>query len=324
MLQAVEIIIVYFIDRTGLGYCVFFFCINYSNTGDGMGKIKIICQNCGKEFEDYQSNHRKFCCLDCKNEGLSKRADSHKIKQCIGCGKTFRPKENRTKFCSYECYNSFINENSYTKVARECKWCGKEFYPNHHKKQFCSKKCGYEWYSDFKSTEEQKQLQAQVVLNLYNTGRIKQTLTKPHEITNAILDKLGVNYVNEYNIKYYSVDIYLPDNNLMIEVMGDYWHSNPTTKYKDVKSVAQQKTACRDKRKHTYILKYYGIEVLYLWESDIEYNADMCEELIKKYIHSNGGLEDYNSYNYELLYDGLSLKKEITPLSFLSNNISAI
>ena len=106
--------------------------------------------------------------------------------------------------------------------------------------------------------------------------------------------------------------------------MGDYWHSNPTTKYKDAKSVAQQKTACRDKRKHTYVSKYYEIEILYLWESDIEYDTDMCEELIKKYVSNNGVLEDYNSYNYELLYDGLSLKKMVVPPLFLSEEVCAI
>ena len=50
----------------------------------------------------------------------------------------------------------------------------------------------------------------------------------------------------------------------------------------------------------------------------------MCEELIKKYISNNGYLEDYNSYNYELLYEGLSLKDVIVPPLFLYEEVSAV
>lgn len=284
-----------------------------------MGKITIKCENCGKKFIDYESNHRRFCCMECKNEYQSRVCDDHKIKKCIGCGKTFRPKENRTQFCSLDCYCNYIRENSYTKVARKCKWCGKEFYPNHYKKQFCSKECGYKWYSEYKKTDEQIQLQTEKVLKTIEDGRMKQSFTKPHLIIDKILEKLGVERVDEYNIKYYSVDIYLPESNLMIEVMGDYWHSNPISKYKECKSVPQQKTKNRDKRKHTYVRNQYGIEILYLWESDIEYETDMCEELIKLYIKNNGILDDYNSYNYILKHEGLALKENIVQPLFLIN-----
>ena len=300
----------------GLGYHVFLLCLN---GGYNMGKITVKCENCGKKFIDYESNHRRFCCRDCKNEYQSKICDDHKIKKCKGCGKTFRPKENRTQFCSYACYNEYINRISYTKVARKCKWCGEEFYPNQYKKQFCSKECGYKWYSEYKKTDEQIRLQTEKVLKTIEDGRMKKSFTKPHLIIDKVLNKLGMECINEYNINYYSIDIYLPDSNLMIEVMGDYWHSNPISKYKECKSVPQQKTKNRDKRKHTYVKNQYGIEILYLWESDIEYEADMCEELIKRYVENNGILEDYNSYNYILKHEGLVLKENIVQPLFLLN-----
>lgn len=282
-----------------------------------MGRITIKCENCGKKFIDYESNHRRFCCMDCKNEYQSKVCDDHKIKKCIGCGKTFRPKENRTQFCSLDCYFNYIRENSYTKVARTCKWCGKEFYPNHHKKQYCSKECVYEWYSEYKNTDEQKMLQSEKTIRALCNGQMKSTLTAPHVAVNKLLDDNGIEYINEYNIKYYAIDVYLPESQLMIEVMGDYWHSNPTTKHKEPKSISQQQTVYRDKRKHTYVQNQYGIEILYLWEYDIKNDIEKCKELIEIYIENSGILEDYNSYNYEYIQGVLSLRQEIIQPLFM-------
>ena len=56
----------------------------------------------------------------------------------------------------------------------------------------------------------------------------------------------------------------------------------------------------KDKRKHTFIKNKYGIEVLYLWETDVNENLELCKELIKLYIKNNGILENYHSFNYVL------------------------
>ena len=293
--------------------CVFYLFLR----GDKLGIITIKCENCGKEFQDYKSNHRRFCCVDCKNNYQSKQCDYYKVKKCKGCGKEFRPKENRTQFCGFDCYYNYIRRNSYTKVPRKCKYCGNTFYQNHYKQQFCSKDCAYKWYSEFKQTEEQIQLQTDKVLNAICNGHIKKAYTKPHVIIDELLDSVNINHIDEYNIKYYSVDIYLPDNNLMIEIMGDYWHTNPTTKYKECKSIPQQKTVTRDKRKHTYVQRYYGIEILYLWENDINNNIELCNALINLYINEDGILKDYNSYNYELINNEIKLKDDIVQPMFL-------
>lgn len=284
-----------------------------------MGRITIKCENCGKRFIDYESNHRRFCCMDCKNEYQSKVCDDHKIKKCIGCGKTFRPKENRTQFCGLNCYYNYIRENSYTKIARKCKWCRKEFYPNHHKKQFCSKECAYKWYSGYKSSEEQKKLQSEKTIRTLCNGLMKETLTTPHVAINELLKKKQVNYINEYNIKYYAVDIYLQESGLMIEIMGDYWHSNPTTKFKEPKNTTQIKTSNRDRRKHTYVHNQYGIEILYLWENDIKNEIEKCEKLIDLYIRNKGILEDYNSFNYSDEQGNLVLNQGIVRPLFMDN-----
>lgn len=126
-----------------------------------------------------------------------------------------------------------------------------------------------------------------------------RTMTRPQIIANQILDSLGVSYRNEEPFTYYSVDNYLPEYNLIIEVMGDYWHSSPL-KYDDKINEKQKHIISRDKAKRTYIKNSYGISILYLWEYDLINRPDVCERLIKIYIESRGVLDNYNSFNYNL------------------------
>ena len=82
--------------------------------------------------------------------------------------------------------------------------------------------------------------------------------------------------------------------------MGDYWHATPL-KYNINNLTKQQKKSIKqDKSKHTYVKKYEDIEILYLWETDINKNIDLCWSLIDKYINNNGVLDNYHSFNYHL------------------------
>ena len=286
------------------------------------GKIKIVCKNCGKEFEDYMSNHRQFCCRDCKNEYFKKQYDDYKIKKCIGCGKEFRPRENRVCFCSFECYSQHQKRNSYSRNTRKCEWCGKLYYPQRRDQRYCSKRCGYDWYSEYKKTEDQRKIQANIVLNLLNDGKTKRSFTKPHVIIDDLLDSMDIAHIDEYNIEYYSIDIYLPNRNLMIEIMGDFWHTNPVSKFKEPKNDVQKNRIPKDKAKHTYVKNQYGIEILYLWESDIYNYLDVCRELILLYINNNGVLDDYNSFNYLMYDDKLELCEIIVQPLFLMQDMA--
>ena len=81
----------------------------------------------------------------------------------------------------------------------------------------------------------------------------------------------------------------------------------------------QKKDIARDKRKHTYILKYYDLQLLYLWESDILNEPEKCEQLIKLYIFKNGLLDDYQSYNYLFENEQLKLKHQTINPYFIQN-----
>lgn len=152
------------------------------------------------------------------------------------------------------------------------------------------------------------------MIDLLTSGKISITYSKPQKMIDALLNNMKIKYEREYNITYYSVDNYLLHDNLMIEVQGDYWHGNPN-KFNDTLTKQQYKRISRDKAKHTYIKKTFGIEVLYLWENDIYNNLELCEKLIKLYIKTNGILKNYHSFNYYIDENSnICLKKNlVTP-----------
>lgn len=134
--------------------------------------------------------------------------------------------------------------------------------------------------------------------------------SKPQKMINDILDEMNIKYIGEYNCKYYLVDHYLSDYHLMIEVQGDFWHCSPLLSNKSNTSGIKG-NLIKDKRKHTYVKNKYGIEILYLWEKDINENFELCKKLIELYINKKGKLENYHSFNYELHDDNkLELIKE--------------
>ena len=139
---------------------------------------------------------------------------------------------------------------------------------------------------------------------------MKSSKTKPHVLIDELLKEIGINYIDEYIYKYYSIDIYLTDFDLPIEIHGDYWHVNPT-KYDSPKYYRQKRSVATDKRKHTYIKNHYDKNILYLWENDIYNDINKCRLLIELFINNNGHLDNYNSFNYSVQDDVVILNSII-------------
>lgn len=179
---------------------------------------------------------------------------------------------------------------------------------DHH---FCNETCRQQWYSEiFSQDKNWKEISKIRAASILSERKI-DTNTKPQIIINTLLDDMCIKYRNEENFKYYSIDNYLYEHNLIIEVMGDFWHCNPLKyTYESMRSI-QKKRIPKDKAKHSYILRYHNIEILYIWENDIYNNIELCKELILKYVNNDGKLENYNSFNYSIVNNELVLNKEI-------------
>lgn len=264
---------------------------------------------------------------------------------CEYCGKEIENvpnvyKLNKNLYCSKKCYwNDKPNKiehgelnSCYNRIITTCTNCEKEikvipydynktnmFGDNHN---FCSQECYWEYRSKYYVDEKaamynhiytDEQLNKLRITALKNSRSAKRFDSNIQLKINNILDKNNIKYEREYIIKYYAVDNYLLDYNLIIEVMGDYWHTNPL-KYNDNMykiNKIQQNGLLHDKQKHTYIKNNNNIEILYLWETDINNRYELCEKLILEYIKKEGILKNYHSFNWDYKEDSL----------FLCNNI---
>lgn len=145
------------------------------------------------------------------------------------------------------------------------------------------------------------------------------TDTKPQKIVNNILQNLNIKYTNEKIFGSYSADNYLDDYNLIIEVMGDFWHTNPLTN--KISYPLQEKRIVCDYKKRCFIKTKYNINILYLWENNLYKNLNVCLELIKLYLSFNGVLQNYNSFNYHLCNNTIELNNNIFSAFFEDENI---
>ena len=259
-------------------------------------KIKVYCKECGKELIVRPSQYKKQKYFHCEEHIKHKPRGKHSpfFKQievrCTNCGSLYS-----------------VIPYDYNKIN--------SLGDNHN---FCCQKCYWEYrskyYTDDKHplfgvprSQEFREKQSERTANMISNGIMPQTLTKPHKKINDLLATHQICFENEHLEKYHSIDIYLLDYNLMIEIMGDYWHAHPL-KYNINQLTKQQKKSIKqDKSKHTYVKKYENVEILYLWEKDINENIDLCWLLIQMYIKNNGMMDNYHSFNYHLNYDVLVL-----------------
>lgn len=292
------------------------------------------CEYCGKLVYKTKTNYNRRKHHYCSNECQLKRQHelSHEDRVCEICGKTFHvSKKSTQRFCSTECQNKWqstrvgIDNPKFTRQKVKCDYCGKEYYIKKYKLEsfehkFCSKECRQSWYSEVFSQDEnwKKESKKRAVRILEN--KEIDTNTKPQQIINDLLNDMDISYVNEKGFEFYAVDNYLYNCNLIIEVMGDFWHCHPLKYTKNNMRDIHRKRIPKDKAKHTYFKNNYNIEILYLWEDDIYNNLDVCKALIDKYIKQNGLLENYHSFNYHLENDDLILNNDIiTPYQDIVN-----
>lgn len=284
--------------------------------GTAKSKVKIGCEVCGKEYlvdlSVYIKEGHNYCSFDCRNKGFSlfgshkgennSRYNSKLIK-CTNCGKKYlAPKYKQIQT------NSYGENNHY--CSQKCYW---EYRSKHYVKELHGN------YGKKYNAEKCREMSIRTTKMICN-GIIPQTKTKPHLKINVLLDNIGIEYINEYNCKYHSLDIFITKHDLGIEIMGDYWHGSPIKYDKKILSKIQLKSIKQDKSKHTYVKKYHEFEILYLWEYDIKNNEKLCEKLINLYIKNKGILQNYNSFNYYVNDNKLLLKSKIVYPYFIKQN----
>lgn len=235
------------------------------------------CVVCGKIFHDMSNT--MFCSDSCKHQY---RLNQGELRSCKYCGNEFRALNGTHYFCTEQCKNMYYNDHpEYYKLT--CSECGKIFLRNKKVKSqdgnvvFCSQTCKGNYYADHYRDG---------VLQRLKDGRYKTTMTAPHIIVSEYLKEAHIEYEDEYVVKPFSADIKLKNTNILIEIMGSYWHAD-IRKYNDKPlNSSQQNNVKRDIRKHQFLINN-NYRILYLWEDDIMNNLDKCILLINEFIKGN-------------------------------------
>lgn len=293
------------------------------------------CSVCGKEFIPKRKD-QKWCCKECKNEYRnSKRRKPVLSKECKFCGKTFNTAKESQVFCSKECLVKYFDSvrpkreykvkcsecgkdfiasrnktekeplrfcstkcrDEYRKKHSEgieCPTCHKKFIPYSKRQKFCSRLCrDIDKYKKFEDIEFNESF-----IEHYVKGRKFPTkLTKPHLKVDTYLDELKISYENEIKRGRYSLDIYLNEFNLAVEIMGTYWPCDSRHYAKKGLKYRERAAIEKDKRKRKTLKEKWDIDVLYIWEDEVE-NSELCKQLIQKFILK--GLPSNMSSDYKL------------------------
>ena len=111
----------------------------------------------------------------------------------------------------------------------------------------------------------------------FGTSKLEQ------DFAEQFLEKLGVEYIWQFEAKdigrFY--DFYLPKHNLIIEVDGSYYHSDPRVVDENKLNPMQQRNKRIDEYKNRWALAN-GIPLIRIWEKDIrEKPKQVLDELAK-------------------------------------------
>ena len=285
------------------------------------------CSNCEIEYisKNKKTGTNNFCSKECEIE--YRVLSTNKEFECPICHKIITIKNSDDRmFCSIFCQgiwqsknrvgenaSNYDNNISKEERVKVCNYCGKNYEVTKNKiktSKFCSNECRRNWYSKIWSQSEEWKNKSRIrAVKILESGVISKTNSRPQNIINDMLAKKGIEFENEKGFKYYSVDILLKNSNLAIEVMGDYWHCN-YEKYPKIKYLHQKTRINKDRAKNDYLRKNHNLNILYLWESDILNNIELCEFLVDDFIKNNGTLISHHSSKYNIVDENLQFKED--------------
>lgn len=87
--------------------------------------------------------------------------------------------------------------------------------------------------------------------------------------------------------------------------MGGYWHGD-IRRFCSFDSLEKWQKSCveKDKRRQKYF-EEQGIDILYLWEQDIEKDLDLCKKLINQFLNNKLPKYSHSSSYYLENYENL-------------------
>lgn len=235
-------------------------------SGQTFGKLYVI----NRHGLDETTGHRTFLCrcVKCGHELIRRSAHLRKAaRNNSGCNK-----------CNYDCF--------FPDLSIIGKKFGKLTVIRHHStikgtsKWVCKCDCGIERIIHRSYLNSSHKLKHPIackecsrvyfIENGLNTLKLGFRKTKPEQIIENLLKNNNIVYTYNYFVNDFQFD-FLLNNNIIIEVHGDFWHCNPRIYINGPVYKCQQLHMERDKIKEQY-LRQHGYKLYIIWEYDIKQN----------------------------------------------------
>lgn len=234
-----------------------------------MSKVKRICKQCGSEFEEYPNEPTIFCSRVCwrkYNKGVNHPNYKHGKSKgsefvCLNCGKNGVRKQNFQKYCSTKCQMKYEYKNG----TRNRKTITQKAHEKVRELVNSGEFVLQQNWVHIKSNSIQASKK-------YSGTFIEKKVEWLLKQKNIVFERQKLIYRTEYRRcgkkgiqkRFYIVDFYLPDNNIIIECDGAFWHDN--RKEYDIK-------------RYKY-LESLGYIILRFSEVDILYNLKIVSDKI--------------------------------------------
>ncbi len=127
----------------------------------------------------------------------------------------------------------------------------------------------------------------ELIIERIRNGRFPFHHTKIEKIMFEEMNKRGFFFTSQYRLKKFVCDFALPNQKIIVECDGDYWHANPgiynRENFERLGKIQQEKIT-RDARKDEF-LKKNGWIVMRFFETDIKKNVVECVNKIEAKIN---------------------------------------
>ena len=268
-----------------------------------IGKCKVCNLDCG--FIGIGRGFNTTCSFNCRD--VFRKKNSRDLRTCKICNNIFTVyKVRKNQYCSDECRTAQNKLNSKDRTAKSYESNLRNHggvystsLPEHVKKSKATtlRKYGNENYRNIQKSKRTR-LERYGDENYSNPEKVKETCLQRYGVKNIFLSKkangIGISkpqrklyelikeqYTNavlehqipELNV---SVDIYIPERNLIVEFFGDYWHCNPAKYPDDYWNKGMKRTAKEVRLKDADRIdkiKSLGHDVQIIWEADFKSNT---------------------------------------------------
>lgn len=201
---------------------------------------------------------KKYACG--RNPGILRWSKDAKVSRC-GEG---NPMHGKTP------WNLGMNKDNseYGKKMQQLRLNTKTSKETKIKQSRSAKKRKIHGHTGRKHTAATKEKMRQKTLERIKNGEFKQTDTLPSRIFESLLVDMGIKFEKEYIVHCWSFDFYLPNLDILVEVDGDYFHSNPVVYPNGPQTKTQKINHYRDYKKNKFCIEN-NMNLIRFWERDI-------------------------------------------------------